>query len=310
MPYISHEALQAAKQMDLLTYLQLNDPQNLVHLSGNTYCTKEHDSLKISNGKWHWFSQHIGGRSALDYLMKVKGFSLPDAVNSINGYISTAPIPQRREPPKPQEKRLLLPPKSDSANHVRSYLKGRGIHEVVIDFCLDNDLLYEDSKFHSAVFVGRDMAGKVRYASIRSTSGTYKGEATGSDKHFSFHLPGWSNTVHVFEAAIDAMSYATLELYQRQDWHQDHLLSLAGVFKTSRDDVVPVALEQYLRDHPQISTIRLHLDNDEIGRAAVAGIVRGLHGRYQIFDEPPRTGKDVNDHLLNKIHLQNKEEIR
>ena len=53
--------------MDLLTYLQLCDPQNLVHLSGDTYCTREHDSLKISNGKWHWFSRHIGGRSALDY---------------------------------------------------------------------------------------------------------------------------------------------------------------------------------------------------------------------------------------------------
>lgn len=39
--------------MDLLTYLQLCDPQNLVHLSGDTYCTREHDSLKISNRKWH-----------------------------------------------------------------------------------------------------------------------------------------------------------------------------------------------------------------------------------------------------------------
>ena len=80
MPYITKESLQAAKQMDLLTYLQLCDPQNLVHLSGDTYCTREHDSLKISNGKWHWFSRHIGGRSALDYLIKVKGFSLPMAV--------------------------------------------------------------------------------------------------------------------------------------------------------------------------------------------------------------------------------------
>ena len=35
MPYITKESLQAAKQMDLLTYLQLCDPQNLVHLSGD-----------------------------------------------------------------------------------------------------------------------------------------------------------------------------------------------------------------------------------------------------------------------------------
>ena len=51
------------------------EPQELVHVSGNTYCTREHDSLRISNGKWYWFSQDIGGRSALDYLIKAKGLS-------------------------------------------------------------------------------------------------------------------------------------------------------------------------------------------------------------------------------------------
>ena len=37
--------------MDLLTYLRNYEPQELVHVSGNTYCTREHDSLRISNGK-------------------------------------------------------------------------------------------------------------------------------------------------------------------------------------------------------------------------------------------------------------------
>ena len=39
-----------AKQIDLLTYLQACEPSQLVRVSGSTYCTKEHDSLKISNG--------------------------------------------------------------------------------------------------------------------------------------------------------------------------------------------------------------------------------------------------------------------
>ena len=100
------------------------------------------------------------------------------------------------------------------------------------------------------------------------------------------------------------MSFATLMLYHGKNWHEDHLLSLAGVFKTERDDVVPVALQQYLKEHPQIRTIRLHLDNDAIGRGAVAGIVRGLQNRYQIVDEPPVSGKDVNDFLVHKIHMK------
>ena len=72
MSYVSPEAIRQAKQMDLLTYLQSYEPNELVKLSGNTYCTRQHDSLKISNGKWHWFSRGIGGRTALDYLIKVK----------------------------------------------------------------------------------------------------------------------------------------------------------------------------------------------------------------------------------------------
>lgn len=302
MPYITKESLQAAKQMDLLTYLQLCDPQNLVHLSGDTYCTREHDSLKISNGKWHWFSRHIGGRSALDYLIKVKGFSLPMAVEQINGYSTSAPVVSQPSQPKP--KTICLPEPNSSTAVVRRYLKSRGIHDTVIDFCIDNDLLYEDKRYHSAVFLGRDSAGVIHYAGIRSTGSAYKGEASGSDKHYSFRLPGRSDTVHVFESAIDALSFATLMLYQGQNWHEDHLLSLAGVFKTKREDAVPVALQQYLKEHPQIRTIRLHLDNDAIGRGAVAGIVRGLQNRYQIVDEPPVSGKDVNDFLMHKIHMK------
>ena len=108
-PYVQLDpaVIEHARQMDLLTYLQLCDPQNQVHLPGDTYCTREHDSLKISNGKWHWFSRHIGGRSALDYLIKVKGFSLPMAVEQINGYSTSVPVVPKPSQPKP--KTICLP---------------------------------------------------------------------------------------------------------------------------------------------------------------------------------------------------------
>ena len=85
MPYVSQEEIQTAKQVDLLSFLQATNPSELVHVSGQTYCTREHDSLKISNGKWYWFSRGIGGVSALDYLIKVQGYSLPQAVKLIGG---------------------------------------------------------------------------------------------------------------------------------------------------------------------------------------------------------------------------------
>ena len=83
MPYIAPEVVREVKRMDLLTYLKNYEPQELVHFSGNTYTTRSHDSLKISNEKWMWWSQSIGGRSALDYLIKVRGYSFMEAIEII-----------------------------------------------------------------------------------------------------------------------------------------------------------------------------------------------------------------------------------
>ena len=75
MPFYDQDVIEKAREVDLFSYLQACEPQELVHVSGNVYCTREHDSLRISNGKWCWFSRGIGGYSALDYLIKVKGCS-------------------------------------------------------------------------------------------------------------------------------------------------------------------------------------------------------------------------------------------
>ena len=57
-PYVQLDpaVIEQARQMDLLSYLQRYEPNNLKRVASNVYCTKEHDSLKISNGKC------IGGR--------------------------------------------------------------------------------------------------------------------------------------------------------------------------------------------------------------------------------------------------------
>ena len=83
MPYVAPEVVQRVKQIDLLTYLKTYEPSELVHFSGNVYTTRSHDSLKISNGKWMWWSRGIGGRSALDYLIKVREYDFVQAVQII-----------------------------------------------------------------------------------------------------------------------------------------------------------------------------------------------------------------------------------
>ena len=108
MSYVSPEDIALAKEMDLLTYLQNYEPQNLKRVARSTYCTREHDSLKISNGKWHWFSRGVGGKTALDYLIKVKEIPFIEAVETILGRAAVKPpVFHRQKDEKPRE--LLLP---------------------------------------------------------------------------------------------------------------------------------------------------------------------------------------------------------
>lgn len=138
--------------------------------------------------------------------------------------------------------------------------------------------------------------------SLRGIIGDFKGEAPGSDKRYSFAIAEDSAapSVHLFESAIDLLSYATLLKMKGRDWRQDAMLSLGGVFKQKQEFVIPMALSQYLQDHPGVHTLCLHLDNDEVGRDAAAGIMAGLGNRYEVLDRPPPSGKDVNDLLLQR----------
>ena len=309
MAYATPEEIAQAKQMDLLTYLRNYEPGELVKVANGTYCTREHDSLKISNGKWYWFSRSIGGTSALDYLIHVKGYCLPGAVEVILGRSLEKPPVSYKQPDR-STKTLLLPQQNDNSRKVTTYLRTRGIHPAILDFCYRNNLLYEGMPYHNAVFIGYDEKCVPRYAALRGTMGKYKGEATGSDKRYSFNIPAakGSTVLHLFEAAIDLLSYATIEYRAGRDWHRDHLLSLAGVFVTKRKDVVPVALQRYLSVHPEIDSIVLHLDRDAVGRGAAQGIINSLGKQYAIQDKLPDHGNDMNDALLHHLsNIQQKE---
>src|SRR5699024_10621198 len=112
MAYIEPEVIEQARQIDLLTYLQNCEPHELVRLSRNSYTTRTHDSLKISNGKWMWWSHSIGGASALDYLVKVKGIPFVEAVEILMGKAAVMPTLTVKPKQKDKPKVLLLPEKS------------------------------------------------------------------------------------------------------------------------------------------------------------------------------------------------------
>ena len=252
MPYVSKEQLTAAREVDLLTYLRCFEPQELVHISGSTYVTRTHDSLKISNGKWFWWSRGIGGRNALDYLTAVEGLWLPEAVQRILGESPCIPPPSKPAVLYPKTE-FMLPPKHTDNRRVFAYLRSRGIDAEIINHCIKHGQLYEDAVRHNCIFVGF-AEGKPAYAMLRGTQREkrFVGEAAGSDKRFTFAVPlapSNGSTLCDFEGAIDALSYLTLLKQQGSDWRKANTLALGGISGKGLQRLPP-ALTQYLKAAP------------------------------------------------------------
>ena len=312
MPYIAPEVITEAKRMDLLTYLREYEPGELVKFSSNTYTTRTHDSLKISNGKWMWWSRGIGGKSALDYLIKVRGMDFVEAVQTIMGNGSVS-FPTCKNIKSYEEQPLLLPQKSPTTEVVFDYLFGRGIDYEIINHCLEQELIIESLPYHNAVFIGYDEDKEPKYAAYRATNQSrIMGDCTGSKKQYSFRLTA-ENTgeVHLFECAIDLLSYATLMKLEGKDWRQFNLVSLAGVYSPKQkieDSKVPVTLGRLLEKDKTIRRIVLHLDNDIAGRKATKALQTILSDKYEVVDDPPQYGKDVNDFLCKRLGIKDKTE--
>ncbi|MDD2376369.1 MAG: DUF3991 and TOPRIM domain-containing protein [Clostridia bacterium] len=316
MKYYSKEEIVKAKEIDLLTYLQNYDPNELIHTSRENYTTKTHDSLKISNGMWYWFSRGIGGKTALEYLIQVKELSFIQAVEMILGESKKSPPSLHEIKEKEKIDRLILPKKSVQYNKTKEYLTSRGIDEDIIQECIDNDLIYEQYPNKNVIFIGYDESKNPRYACCRATnSSKYVNEASGSDKKFSFRLLSKEvkNTVHLFESAIDLLSYATLLKEKGLKWYEENLISLAGVYQSANNILnskIPKAIDYFLENNLQIEKIYIHFDNDIVGRKATKTLELLLKNKYEIIDIQVPFGKDVNDFLCFKkginIKKQNK----
>lgn len=312
MAYVTKAQIAAAREMDLLTYLQRYMPEELVKSSNSTYSTRSHDSLKISNGKWYWWSRKIGGVSALDYLVKVHGMPFPTAVEHLTSGHATsfiggrqtfaAPreLPPSRASPSSSEsgRKLFLPPRFENNRRVFAYLSSRGIDGEIINHCVKHGLLYEDAEKHNAVFIGYDEETP-RYGFVRSTlsQSTFMRELAGSDKRFCFHMAardGNANTVYVFESAIDALSFASILKYEGADWRIAHYLSLGGA--AMKKEGLPPALVHFLAVNSQIQKLALCLDNDSTGKRVAQTIIAAAPD-FKAAYVPPTTGKDFNEML-------------
>ncbi|WP_324825143.1 DUF3991 domain-containing protein [Sinanaerobacter sp. ZZT-01] len=263
MAVYTKEDYELARGVHALDYLRATG--HVLEKSGKDWQLKEHDSLKISgDGKWFWHSRNTGGQSPISLVHELEGISKLDAIKKLAEFAGGTSVTSEITASVQREMKKVefqLPEKNDTTKRAYAYLtKTRGLDADIVKVCMKQGLIYESKKYNNAVFVGQaDDLGHVKHASLRGTytnaAKPFKGDVTGSDKSYSFALPGRNDILIVCESAIDALSQATLTKMAGGDWTEDHRLALGGMSDSS--------LERYLSKHPEIKTLVLALDNDK-----------------------------------------------
>lgn len=202
----------------------------------------------------------------------------------------------------------------------------------VLGYCESHNLfvsptdLQDKKTLSNVVFVGYDMKenkpayatkrgmyNKTIYVNGKPKNKSFRQEVLGSNKQYAFAMRSKSttnNSLHIFEAPIDAMSYASLiELYS-SDFTSKNLLAIGGAQSGNEHNgkvTLPLALEEFLvTNKTPISKVFIHYDNDETGLKQAQLLKNNLLARgINCEIKLPPTGKDVNDFLKATVQKLN-----
>lgn len=273
-----------ANTITIKTLLEkLDEPLKQV---GKTARWQRHPSVSMKDNLWYQHSQKRGGLP-IDFLIMFFNYSESEAIDFILNNLDDAVALTTELTPDS----LYRPPKNPNHHAISIYLKHfRFINENVIDDIIKQGLLYEERNYKNCIFVGQSPDGSIKHIHRHSThlsNELYKGNTLGSDSRYSFNIPGTSESLYVFEAPIDLLSFITLN---PEHWKEHSYLALCGLSSQS--------LHQYLSNNEHIKKVFLCLDNDIHGFKAITSIIEELqlHNHYEIQCIRPRF-KDFNEDL-------------
>lgn len=299
----TQDEIEIAKQVDLCAVA--SSMGYTVRRVGKCHTLKEMDSIRIYD-RTHWYrwSEKCGG-SQIDFLKEFGNMDFVEAVQwllDFVGYrkgqevVKTIKIVEK---PKPEPKKLFVLPEYAGSNaYLYNYLEQeRGISKEVIDFFVKAGLLYEAKRQHNMIFVGTDVTGTPRFASMRGVFDKngkgFKCDVAGNDKRYGFNVVREeSRRIVVFEAAIDLMSHMTIYPMQK-----DNMVALGML--------ADAPLQTFLKEHQDIKEISFGLDNDKHGKKATAELMKKYNAAGYLVEDvsPPQEYKDYNKWLVDGIRI-------
>ncbi len=230
---------------------------------GSNYHIKNHGGLYIDDAKnsfYCWAAERGGG--PIQFLMFTENKSWLDSMKYLvgDGEIQQTQKANLKQHKPVEEKNIefKLPDKASPYKRLFAYLiKTRGLDKDIVTDLVYKKKIYESLPHHNIVFVGYDENGEARQAFQRGTvTGlTFKGVVPGSNMNYCFAMEGKGDSLTVYEAAIDAISHASIYKSLGMGWKKEHRIALGCLSDN--------ALSGYLKRHPEIKNITFALDNDD-----------------------------------------------
>lgn len=189
---------------------------------------------------------------------------------------------------------LQKPEKATDYKRAIAYLcQTRKIDYDLVKKLIGEKKIFQQAETGNVGFVAYDTKGEAKHIFLRGTLSekSFKMDAKGSDKSYAFSFGGneASKRVYVFEAAIDALSHATLAKRCGQETN-DYRMTLNGVSLEG--------LHRFLSEHENVQEICICTDNDEAGEACADQIKETLGTSYHLFRQKAPQGKDWNEYLV------------
>lgn len=251
----TEEQKQRANSVDLVDYLRRHGEK--LTRSGREWRWERHNSVTINGSAWYRHKTEEYGH-ALDFLQEFFDLSFPEAMLELLGGLNSVEFKQETSTERPPQKPFALPEANDDMHRTFAYLlQKRFVDRDVLSFFAKEKLVYEDKKYHNAIFVGYDENCVARHAHKKGTYSegkSYRVNVEGSDPRYSFHYIGTNDTLYVFEAPIDMLSFITLH---KNDWQKNSYVALNGVGTQ--------AMLHILDTYPHIKKVAICLDHDPAG---------------------------------------------
>ena len=290
MPYIhftEEQKLQAA-QVDLVELLRFKG-EPLIR-SGPEFRMSNNHSVTVQGNEWYDHATEKGG-GPVSFLKEFYGMNYQEAVLTLLNENTGQLCPQVTVSQEKVKKPFELPPANDTNRRVFAYfLKHRHLDRDVLTTFVKLGMVYEDQKYHNAVFVGWDKDGTPRHAHKRSTNSlgkSFRMTVEGSDFRYAFNWPGHNSHLLVFEAPIDMLSF--ISMHTDGCWPKYSYVALCG---TSSQPMLGM-LERY----PQIDTVHFCLDNDQAGQLATKRLAKLARDKGLTVDALVPVLKDWNEDL-------------